>query len=173
MQFLPKKMNMSYVQFIPSYMFIGETRVPGNENNMLKNNKRTYSSLGRYLLDTPILNYVDIKGYLCIHEWNVHVLKARGVVYKCLTMKTMANKKNSCLKKCLLKYLPWIKKIQFTLLILGASAFLIVRVYSCFTTFLDSETGTRTLYLSPRVVSFPDLSICPAEPYQVVFLYLF
>ena len=71
--------------------------------------------------------------------------------------------KSSCFKKTI----PWIKKIQFSLLVLGATAFLVVRVYNCFTTWLDSETGTRTLYLPTSETSFPDLSICPSDPYNL------
>ena len=65
------------------------------------------------------------------------------------------------------KTLPWIKKIQFTLLVLGATAFVIVRVYDCLTTFFDGETGTQTLYLPTSETSFPDLTICPADPYNL------
>ena len=65
------------------------------------------------------------------------------------------------------KTIPWVKKIQFTLLVLGATAFLVVRVYNCFTTWLDSETGTRTLYLPTSETPFPDLSICPSDPYNL------
>ena len=63
--------------------------------------------------------------------------------------------------------IPLIKKIQFSLLVLGATGFLIVRVYECITTFLASETGTRTLYLPTTEMSFPDLTICPADPYNL------
>ena len=64
------------------------------------------------------------------------------------------------------KTLPWIKKIQFTLLVLAATAFVIVRVYECLTTFFDGETGTQTLYLPTSETSFPDLTICPSDPYN-------
>ena len=70
-------------------------------------------------------------------------------------------------RSCFKKTIPWIQKIQFSLLVLGATAFLVVRVYTCFTTWLDSETGTRTLYLPTSETSFPDLSICPADPYNL------
>ena len=70
-------------------------------------------------------------------------------------------------RSCFSKTLPWIKKIQFTLLVLGATTFLGYRVFLCFTTFLDSETGTRTLYLPTSETPFPDLSICPSDPYNL------
>ena len=65
------------------------------------------------------------------------------------------------------KTLPLIKKIQFTLLVLSATAYLIVRVYECFTTFFDSETGTRTVYIPTSETPIPDLTVCPADPYNL------
>ena len=65
------------------------------------------------------------------------------------------------------KFLPLIKKIQFTLLVLSATAFLIVRVYECFTTFFDCQTGTRTVYIPSSETSIPDLTVCPADPYNL------
>ena len=74
-----------------------------------------------------------------------------------------ANIKPSFFKKTL----PWIKKTQFTLLVLSATAYLIVRVYECFTTFFDSETGTRTVYIPTSETPIPDLTVCPADPYNL------
>ena len=65
------------------------------------------------------------------------------------------------------KTLPLIKKIQFTLLVLSATAYLIVRVYECFTTFFESETGTRTVYIPTSETPIPELSFCPADPYNL------
>ena len=45
--------------------------------------------------------------------------------------------KSSCFRKSL----PWIKRVQFGLLVAGATSVLAMKIYECFETFMKQETG--------------------------------